>query len=321
MVDLPKECNKSINYQKMKILVIGGSGYIGTAFIKKMLDDGYLIRCLDRHMFNKYCMQNLNDQLNRFEVIVGDIRKEKDLQRGLKDIDAIVNFAAIVGSPSCAKNPEEAWSVNVNGAQLLSKLTPSEIPIVQLSTCSVYGKAKKRICSENDPTNPLTIYGETKLLAEKAILEHNGVILRSVTAYGPSQTLRYDLFLHTLIYFWLKNIKFSLFEPYAIRPMIYIEDLVRAIQFCLINYNLMHGNIYNIGSDNEDLTKLELVKKVSALTGLQFDINQNQSDPDGRDYSISWDKIKNLGFKLDVPIDIGLGLTIDWLNQEFSNKS
>ncbi len=303
----------------MKILVTGGSGYVGTAFIKRMLEDGHIIRCLDKRKFNANNIQKIDNYLTRFEMLIGDIRVEEDLRRGLKDIDAVVNLAAIVGSPSCAQYPEEAWSVNVNGAQLLSKLTPAQTPVVQLSTCSVYGNVKQKICNENDKTNPLTIYAETKLQAEKAVLARNGVVLRPVTAYGPSPTPRFDLFLHTLIYFGIKKKKFSLFEPQAIRPMIYIDDLVRAVQFSLINFSLMHGNIYNIGSDKGEFTKLELVKKVSNLTGLQFDINENQSDPDGRDYSISWDKIQDLGFKLNTPIDIGLAQTTDWLYQELSN--
>lgn len=302
----------------MKILVTGGSGYVGTAFIKKMIGDGHQIRCLDRRMFNTNCLRNVGDQLSCFEMIIGDVRVEEDLRKALKDIDAVVNFAAIVGSPSCAQNPVEAWSVNVNGVQLLSKLTPSEIPVVQLSTCSVYGNVKQKICNENDETNPLTIYAETKLQAEKAILARNGVVLRLVTVYGQSPTPRFDLFLHTLIYFGFKKKKFSLFEPQTIRPMIYIDDIVSAIQFSIINFSLMRGNIYNIGSDKGEFTKLELVKKVSKLTELQFDIIENESDPDGRDYFISWEKIQYLGFKLNIPIDIGLAQTKDWLYHELS---
>ena len=302
----------------MKILVTGGSGYIGTALIKKMIENGHQIRCLDRRIFNISCFQNIGNYLTYFEMIIGDIRIEEDLRKALKDIDAVVNLAAIVGFPSCAQDPVEAWSVNVDGVQLLSKLTPLEIPIIQLSTCSVYGNVKQKICNENHETNPLTIYAETKLQAENIILARNGIVLRPVTVYGSSPTPRFDLFLHTLICYGFKNKKLSLFEPKAIRPMIYIDDIVSAIQFSIDNFSLMHGNIYNLGSDKGEFTKLELVKKVSKLTELQFDIIENESDPDGRDYYISWEKIQNLGFKLNVPIDIGLSQTKDWLYNELS---
>lgn len=300
----------------MKLLVTGGSGYIGTAFIKRMIEDGHQIRCIDKRVFNENCLQNFSDYFTNFEMIIGDIRIERDLRKVLKDIDAVVNFAAIVGSPSCAKDQKEAWSVNVNGVALLSKLTPKETPIVQLSTCSVYGNVKRKICDENDKPKPLTLYAETKLEAEKIILEHNGVVLRPVTVFGPSPSPRFDLFLHTLICFGLKKKKFSLFEPQAIRPMVFIDDIVNAVRFSLINNRLMSSNIYNIGSDNDELTKLELVQKVKRLTNLQFDVIENQSDPDGRDYSISWAKIQELGFKLNTSIDLGLLQTKDWISNE-----
>lgn len=305
----------------MKILVIGGSGYIGTVFIKKMIEEGHQIRCLDRRRFNSSCLQNYNDNLTHLEIIIGDIRVEQDLIKGLKDIDAVVNFAAIVGSPSCAKNPAEAWSVNVGGAQLLSKLAPTEIPVVQLSTCSVYGNVKQKICDENDKTDPLTIYAETKLQAEEAIIARNGVVLRPVTAYGPSPTPRLDLFLHTLVGFGIRGEIFNLYEPEAIRPMIYIDDLVGAVRFSLMNYSLMQGNVYNICSDKSEFTKIELVKKVSNITGMKFNIIENQSDPDGRDYSISCKKIQNLGFRSYTPIDTGLAHTKEWLSQELSKRT
>lgn len=299
----------------MRVLVIGGSGYIGTAFIKMMLAEGHVVRCLDRR---KLVINNLGFHKalsSRYEMIEGDIRQEEDLRPALKNIDAVVNLAAIVGSPACAERPEDAWSINVAGASLLARVTPAHLPLIQMSTCSVYGRTQQPICSETDPPNPITIYGETKLHAEEAIMERGGVVLRAVTAYGPSPNPRYDLFLHMLIYFGLTNRKLHLFEPSAIRPMIHTEDIVRCLLFSLEHFEAMCGNVYNLSSDNSALTKLTLVNRVSELTGLQFEINVSQNDPDGRDYNIACDKIKKLGFEPTKTLDIGLYETIMWLKQ------
>jgi nucleoside-diphosphate-sugar epimerase len=301
----------------MRVLVIGGSGYIGAVFIKMMLAAGHVVRCLD---MRKLVINNLglnDDQLSRYEMIVGDIRKQEDLSRTLKDADAVVNLAAIVGSPACAEKPEDAWSTNVTGARLLARVAPAHLPLIQMSTCSVYGRTKQPICRETDLPNPITIYGETKLHAEEAILERRGVVLRAVTAYGSSPIPRYDLFVHTLICYGLTNRRLHLFEPYAIRPMIHTEDIARGLLFSLEHFDVMAGNIYNLASDNSALTKLALVNRVSKLTGLQFEINIKQNDPDGRDYNVACDKIKKLGFETTKALDIGLLETTAWLNQIF----
>jgi nucleoside-diphosphate-sugar epimerase len=306
----------------MRILVTGGCGYIGAVLLKTMIAAGHTVRCLDRH---KLAFENSldfhGDQHARCEILVGDIRERGDLQVALEGADAVVNLAAIVGSPACAAWPEDARSINVEGARLLARVAPPHVPMIHMSTCSVYGRTKERICREDVQPHPITLYGETKLQSEEAVLARGGVVLRAVTAYGPSPNPRFDLLLHTLIRFGLTKRRLRLFEPFAVRPMIHIEDIARGLLFSLERFEAMSGKIYNLASDDGALTKMDLVTRVSELTGLQVEIDEERTDPDGRDYSIACCQIKKLGFKTNKPLDVGLRETTEWLNQIISRDS
>ena len=306
----------------MRILVTGGCGYIGAVLVRKMIAAGHVVRCLDRQVRSSEVVLDLRgDQQAQYEVFVGDIRKREDLEIALKDADAVVNLAAIVGSPACDADPEDAKSINVEGARLLARVAPPHIPVIHMSTCSVYGRTKELVCSETVQPLPITLYGETKLHSEEAVLARGGVVLRAVTAYGPSPSPRLDLLLHTLIRLGLTKQRVKLFEPFAVRPMIHTEDIARGLLFSLERFDAMTGKVYNLASHDGALTKMDLANRVSELTGLQVEIDEERTDPDGRDYSVACCEIKRLGFETSKPLDVGIRETTEWLKQMISRNS
>jgi nucleoside-diphosphate-sugar epimerase len=193
------------------------------------------------------------------------------------------------------------------------ELIPTGMPLVFLSTCSIYGRILDTVCRETSVVRPLTIYGKTKAIAEKIVLDAGGVALRPVTAFGRSSRVRPDLLAHTLAQAGLAKIHLKIFEPEAIRPFIHVTDLAEAIRFALRHAINMQGNAYNVGSEEGTLTKLQLVQKIAALTDLTFEIDDNSADPDNRSYRVSFERIETLGFKTRLPFQHALEDTVNWL--------
>lgn len=153
----------------MKVLVTGGAGYIGTSLIPQLLEAGHHVRVFDNLMFGGDQLLGFFQHPN-FDFIKGDIRDRDEVAAAVKGQDAIIHLAAIVGYPACRKDPVLAEEVNVLGTKnLASVICPEQLAIIG-STGSNYG-AVEDICTEDTPLNPLSLYGQTKTIAEKHLLE------------------------------------------------------------------------------------------------------------------------------------------------------
>jgi nucleoside-diphosphate-sugar epimerase len=179
----------------MNILVTGGAGYIGTTLLPILLDSKHNITVYDNLMFG-------GDQLipffknNNFSFVKGDILDNSLLSEHMKDKDVIIHLAAIVGYPACRKDPELAKRVNIDGTKnIISSLTSDQL-VIYSSTGSNYGKVDD-VCTEDTPLNPLSLYGQTKTMAEHLLLEtKQSIVYRFATAFGPSPRLRLDLLIN-----------------------------------------------------------------------------------------------------------------------------
>jgi nucleoside-diphosphate-sugar epimerase len=299
---------------KLHILVTGGAGYIGTVLIERLIREGHNIQCLDRRANEVPALLNLTPgQLDRFTPVPGDVRDATCVKAALKSIDCVVHLASVVGYPACDADPDEAHSTNIEGTRRLVELISLGVPLVFLSTCSIYGRLLGTVCRETSAVRPLTIYGKTKAIAEKIVLDAGGVALRPVTAFGRSFRVRPDLLAHTLTQAGLAKGRLKIFEPEAIRPFIHVTDLAEAIHFALQHATVMQGNAYNVGSEEGTLTKLQLVQRIAALTDLTFEIDDNAADPDNRSYYVSFKRIENLGFRTRLPFQHALEDTVNWL--------
>jgi len=291
--------------KKEKILVTGGAGYVGTILVNQLLERGYQVRVLDNLLYGQtyhlYFFSNKN-----FEFIKGDIRSKKTIKEALKGIDVIMHLAAIVGFPACRANPRLAREVNVNGTRNINTLRSKNQTIIFASTSSVYG-AVEGICTEKSPLNPASLYGKTKTIAEKEVLgKGNAVVLRFATGFGHSMMPRFDLLINDFVYQAVKNKQLIVFDKNNKRSFIHVQDMARSYVFALEHFNEMKNNAFNVGSEKMNFTKEEIALKIKEKTPYQLFFSGTGKDEDLRNYEVSYQKIRNIGFKTEVDINEGL---------------
>ncbi len=179
------------------------------------------------------------------------------------------------------------------------------------SSCSIYG-FKDGLLDEKSPINPLTTYAKANRRAELAAKKLSDdkfttTMLRFATVFGLSPRMRFDLAVNGMVLGFFKNKQIPIMRNgKQWRPFIHVKDVaeayVKAIQF---PKNKINGEIFNVGSDEQNLQILPLAKEVARAIGIPFKKNWN-GDPDSRSYRISFKKFRNtLGFKTKFSVSFG----------------
>lgn len=289
----------------MKVLVTGGAGYVGTSLIPKLLEKGYKVRVFDSLLFG-------GDQLlpfirnPNFEFQKGDIRRLQDVKTAVKGMDTIIHLAALVGYPICRSHPKLARETNVDGIRNIIKAAHKQQLIVFASTGSNYGKVDG-VCTEDTPLNPLSIYGKTKTLAEKMLLEKSTTIVyRYATAFGASPRLRLDLLINDFTYKAFMEQYLVVYEKHFKRTFIHVFDMGRSLVFALENQKAMKGEVYNVGSDQMNYSKDEICQIIKKNIPVYIHYAEVGEDADKRDYLVSYKKINQLGFKTTITVEEGI---------------
>lgn len=289
----------------MNILVTGGAGYVGTALVPMLLEKGYKVRVFDNLMYG-------GDQLlpffksQNFEFIRGDIRNIDDVKQAVKNQDVIIHLAAIVGYPACRKEPRLAEEVNVEGTENLIKELAKDQLVIYASTGSNYGEIEE-ICTEETPLNPLSLYGQTKTMAERRLLENcNPIAYRFATAFGVSPRLRLDLLINDFVHKALTEGYLVVYEKHFRRTFIHVRDMGRGFLFAIENTDKMAGQVYNVGSDEMNCSKQDICEKIASKTKCHIHYADVGEDLDKRNYVVSYQKINNLGYQTSITIDEGI---------------
>ena len=291
-----------------KILITGGAGYIGSKLATKLLDNNFEVTIIDSLKFSSKSLNHLFQKKN-FYFIKGDVRNKKLMKNLVKKNEFIIPLAALVGAPLCEKRKKEAISVNLNSIKSLMKSLTNKNKIIYLTTNSGYGVGeKKKFCDENSPLNPISLYGKTKVEAEKEVMKFNNTIaFRLATVFGYSYRMRTDLLVNNFVYKSVKEKRLTLFEPYFRRNYIHINDVVDGIIFAIENFERLKSHIYNLGLSSANLTKHKLALEIKKqIKTLKINIVSNRKDPDQRDYYVSNKKIEKKGFSAKVKISTGI---------------
>lgn len=298
----------------MKVLVVGGAGYIGSVVTRELWDRGNDVTVLDSLLFGKESLNSLEGK-ERYRLIKGDMRDEVLLKEIMPGHDAVCLFAAIVGEPACNRDPQLAVDTNLNGTRnVLAATQAAGIErFIFASTCSNYGVAdSEELVDEEAPLRPLSVYSETKIAAEQEILAAAGpnfhpCVLRFSTAFGISPRMRFDLLVSDFTLAAVRDRKIVIFGEQFWRPFVHVRDIAGAIVHVLgSDADLISGQVFNVGSNESNTQKLELGRRVQQqVPGTEIEIVKRETDP--RSYRVDFTKMQNrLGFTTKWSVDDGI---------------
>jgi len=290
----------------MKVFITGGAGYVGSVLCQMLLENNYHVKVLDTLEFGGQGLLPLT-KYKTFEFVNGSILDPSIIQNCIKDADAIIHLAAIVGYPACKKNPKIAQEINVIGTKNIVNFRNKDQKLLFASTGSIYGTVPNYICNEDTPKSPITLYGETKSIAEKDVIDAgNSVAYRFATAFGVSNRMRLDLMPNDFTFQAVKNKNLIVYERNFKRTFIHVRDMARSFLFALENWSKIKDDVYNVGHENMNFTKEQVAKKILEYTNFYLHFAEFGKDEDQRNYEVSYEKIRKKGFETIISLDQGI---------------
>lgn len=300
----------------MKILVTGGAGYVGSTLVPQLLEKGHTVRVLDNLMHSGDSLLGVWTNRN-FEFQYGDVRDVEVVHEALEGMEAVVHLAAIVGDPACARQPELAVSTNRDSSlQLLAESQKAGLKrFVFASTCSNYGKMADSTgyVDETSELRPVSLYAETKVAVEKAVLNPAetpnicATALRFATVFGVSPRMRFDLTVNEFTLELLTKKKLTVYGEQFWRPYIHVHDMARGIVTALESpEDKVRNQVFNVGDTEQNYQKQQLVAMMQPFApDAQVEYVRRTEDP--RDYRVSFTKIqRELGFNITRTVADGI---------------
>jgi nucleoside-diphosphate-sugar epimerase len=302
----------------MNVLVTGGAGYIGSVLSRILLKKGYNVTILDRLFFGTDSIKDITAQIT---LIKDDVRSfNPDI---LKGIDAVFDLAALSNDPCGELDQEKTLQINYMGRVRVANLAKKHgiKKYVLASTCSVYG-FQEGLINEESNLNPLTTYAKSSMMAEKEILpladkDFSATVLRQATVYGFSHRMRFDLAINGMVLGYYRNGKIPIMrDGKQWRPFVNVNDTSNAfIKVLETEPELVKDQIFNVGSDAQNIQIFDLAKKVAEACNLPFNYEW-YGDCDARSYRVSFKKIKEeLNFKPQTSIKNGAKNVFDALKE------
>lgn len=292
----------------MNILVTGGAGYLGSILTPALLDAGHRVTVLDNFMYGQNSLAHLC-HLDSFDVVRGDARDMTALKPLLAKADIVIPLAALVGAPLCDRDPIAATTTNRDAiCSLVKELSPEQRVLMPI-TNSGYGIGEKgKECTEDSPLRPISLYGRTKVEAERAVMDRgNAISFRLATVFGMAPRMRIDLLVNDFVYRAVTDRTVVLFEAHFKRNYLHIRDVARAFLHGIANFERMKGLAYNVGLSDANLSKAELCARIKAhvpnFVYLEAPVGE---DPDKRDYIVSNARIEQTGFRPEFSLDDGI---------------
>ena len=294
-----------------KILVIGGSGYVGSSLLPSLHDNGYDISSVDVEWFGDF-----------LPARVRDTRQVKDVSavssQDLEGVEHVIYLASVANDPSVDLNPAFSWEVNVlklSGFLDLCRRRAKLKSFIFASSGSVYGLSDAPRVHEEIELVPLSAYNKTKQVAERVCLSYSDYfkvhIIRPATVCGLSNRMRFDVVVNLFVLQAFKDKRVKVTGGQQIRPNIHMKDMVAVYLHFLKNYDLPSGT-YNAGFENLPIS--EIATMVSDVSGVDVEL---VSSNDPRSYRLDSSKLTETGFARSHSVSDAIKEMYEALNSGF----
>lgn len=304
----------------MQVLVTGGGGYIGSVLVSRLLKERYNVKVLDRFFFGIDKLKSVSKN-PRLKLIRDDTRWfDKKI---LKGVDVVMDLAALSNDPSGELDPKKTMDINFKGRARVANLCKQQgvKRYILASSCSIYGFRDGKL-DETSPINPLTTYAKANRKAEinaKKLSDDKftTTMLRFATVFGLSPRMRFDLAVNGMTLGFFKNKQIPIMrDGKQWRPFIHVKDVAEAyITTIKAPKEKINGEIFNVGSNDQNYQILQLAKEVAKAMKIPFN-KKWYGDPDSRSYKISFEKInKTLGYKTKFTVSYGAKEIFDALKK------
>jgi nucleoside-diphosphate-sugar epimerase len=284
------------------VLVVGGAGYIGSLLVERLLEKGYHVRVLDSLLYGDEPLRPVRNHPD-FDLIVGDCRNIQDVVRAVRGVESIIHLAAIVGDPACDQDHGPALETNYAATRMLIEIAKGHgvSRFLFASSCSVYGATDVEM-DEHTAVQPISLYGQTKVDSERALLDAKSdtfrpTILRFATVFGLGYRPRFDLVVNLLTAKARQEGVITLYNGQQWRPFIHVRDLVEAtVRVLEAPVRLVSGEVFNVGDTRLNHTLTEVADVIrDAFPNVRVEHIDNS---DRRNYRVNFDKLlSRTGFR------------------------
>ncbi len=279
----------------MKVLVTGHNGYIGSVMVPMLQAAGHAVTGLDTYLYEDCTFGSEVPDVPSIRVDLRDVTSEQ-----LAGFDAVIHLAALCNDPLGNLNPNVTYDINHHASLRLAQAAKAAGVKRWLfaSSCSLYGLAGDEMLTEEAGFNPITAYGESKILTEQDVRHladdrFSPVFLRNATAYGASPRLRCDIVVNNLVGYALTQgdvLIQSDGTPW--RPLVHVEDIGRAFIAALeAPREAIHNQAFNVGRNEDNLRVRQVADMVQAVVPGCTIRYAEGGGPDPRCYRVDCSKI------------------------------
>ncbi len=280
----------------MRVLVTGHDGYIGRVLVPLFERAGHEIVGLDSFLFEGCALGPEPPEIPAFRVDLRDLDPA-----ALDGFEAVVHLAAISNDPLGDLDPEITYAVNHAASVALARAAKDAgvSRFLFSSSCSLYGASGgDAMLRESAPFNPVTAYGESKVLVERDVSkladdDFSPTFLRNATAYGVSPRLRTDLVVNDLVgYAFTSGEVLIKSDGSPWRPLVHVEDIARAFLAVLETpRDAVHNESFNVGRNEENYRIRDVAEMVAEAVPESQVTFATGAQPDLRTYRVDFSKI------------------------------